>query len=452
MSCLKVEITSRELIKPSLPTPHSLRSFKLSLLDQLSPFVYVPFIFFYAPFPFQTPEAKASLTPDLLRKSLSQVLAKFHPVAGQIKDNVEIECNDEGVVFSDAKVNCRLREILIQPEADVINHLLPSEYHSVTKSHEKVQFAAQVNTFSCGGMAIGMCFLHKIFDGSTISSFINAWAATARGIGESVLSPIFFGATLFPPRNLSGLFQFHSPKIAKAKCITKRFVFDGTKIALLREKVTQHSGLDRPSRTEVVSALIWKCAMEVQNEKSGYITPSVATQTVNLRPRMNPPLAGNSAGNILWLAMAVTPTSSVEGEIMLHDLVGEMRKEIRKFGSDYVSKMQGEDGTVVVCESFKERGMLCSKYKDVYRFTSLHHFPLYEVDFGWGKPAWISSAGMDFKNVIVLMDTVSSDGIEAWVTLDEQDMAIFEFNLERAITLKCYTLGQRKSATFCNPE
>ncbi|KAI3936678.1 hypothetical protein MKX01_034107 [Papaver californicum] len=44
---MKVEVVSREIIKPSYPTPHHLKSFKLSLLDQLSPPFHVPFIFYY---------------------------------------------------------------------------------------------------------------------------------------------------------------------------------------------------------------------------------------------------------------------------------------------------------------------------------------------------------------------------------------------------------------------
>ena len=31
---------------------------------------------------------------------------------------------------------------------------------------------------------------------------------------------------------------------------------------------------------------------------------------------------------------------------------------------------------------------------------------------------------MDFKNAIMLMDTITGDGIEAWVALDEQDMPV----------------------------
>ncbi|GFZ03823.1 HXXXD-type acyl-transferase family protein [Actinidia rufa] len=293
MNTVKVEITSRETIKPSSPTPHSLQNFKLSLLDQLSHPVYVPFIFFYAP----AKNSKLNPTDRIaqIKTSLSEILTRFYPVSERLKDNSLIDCNNEGVDFLEAQVSCSLQEIRRQPEPNVLNNFLPQGYVNGTKSPTEFQLAAQVNTISCGGITIDVCFLHKIFDGSMIGSFINGWAATARGSGESV-TPIFSGASLFPPRVLPGLFPSNS---------------------------------------------------------------------------------------------SVAPITKGQGQIEVHDLVREMRSEITKFDSSYVRKMQ--------------------------------------ADFGWGKPVWMSSAAMDFKNATVLMDTATG---EAWVTLDEQDMPVFESNQE----------------------
>ena len=38
--------------------------------------------------------------------------------------------------------------------------------------------------------------------------------------------------------------------------------------------------------------------------------------------------------------------------------------------------------------------------------------------------------GSVFKNIIVLMETRNGDGIEAWMTLDEEEMAILERDME----------------------
>ncbi|KAE8123967.1 hypothetical protein FH972_018880 [Carpinus fangiana] len=50
MEMMKVEIISKEIIKPSSPTlPHDLRNLKGSFLDQLAPTTYIPIILFYQP-------------------------------------------------------------------------------------------------------------------------------------------------------------------------------------------------------------------------------------------------------------------------------------------------------------------------------------------------------------------------------------------------------------------
>lgn len=65
-----------------------------------------------------------------------------------------------------------------------------------------------------------------------------------------------------------------------------------------------------------------------------------------------------------------------------------------------------------------------------FSFTSLCRFPLYEADFGWGKPTWFGSPALTFKNLVFFVDTPSGDGIEAYVSLKKKDMAKFESDEE----------------------
>lgn len=56
---------------------------------------------------------------------------------------------------------------------------------------------------------------------------------------------------------------------------------------------------------------------------------------------------------------------------------------------------------------------------------------IYEADFGWGKPTWVSLGGIEDlqgMNMIFLVDTNtrSGNGIEARVNLSEEDMAEFK--------------------------
>ena len=53
----------------------------------------------------------------------------------------------------------------------------------------------------------------------------------------------------------------------------------------------------------------------------------------------------------------------------------------------------------------------------------------------WGQPLWISTGSrrkrcLPIGNFAILMDTQRGDGIETRVELPEEDMAIFDENLE----------------------
>ncbi|KAL8107477.1 hypothetical protein AgCh_024043 [Apium graveolens] len=58
-------------------------------------------------------------------------------------------------------------------------------------------------------------------------------------------------------------------------------------------------------------------------------------------------------------------------------------------------------------------------------FTSWCKFPLYEADFGWGNPIWVSGANIPMNNTVILIDEKSGGGIEAWMSLKESDMKEF---------------------------
>uniref|UniRef100_A0A7N2LS51 Uncharacterized protein n=1 Tax=Quercus lobata TaxID=97700 RepID=A0A7N2LS51_QUELO len=45
---------------------------------------------------------------SVLKKSLSNVLKCYYPLAGCIKDNLIADCNDEGVLYLEAQVKCQL--------------------------------------------------------------------------------------------------------------------------------------------------------------------------------------------------------------------------------------------------------------------------------------------------------------------------------------------------------
>ncbi|KAK7846629.1 acylsugar acyltransferase 3 [Quercus suber] len=178
-------------------------------------------------------------------------------------------------------------------------------------------------------MAIGVCLSHKVGDAATMASFINDWATMTRN-PDGKLSPEFNLASMFPQGDLPILPEAVTKE---GNSFSKRFVFDASKIAALKAIVGDK--VKNPTRVEVVTALIYKCAFSASRSSSGSTKPT------------------------LWC-----------------------------------------------------------------------NFPLYEADFGWGKPIWVTVARCAINGAILLMDARSGNGVEVFVTLEEQDMAVFERDAE----------------------
>ncbi|KAL5552674.1 hypothetical protein UlMin_040075 [Ulmus minor] len=417
---IKVDIIARDRIKPPSPTPNHLRNLKLSLLDQIIPPMYGLIVFF---FPANTKTKNISEISGHLKKSLSQTLTSFYPLAGRLNtDDPSIFCNDEGAFFVEATMDCKLDDFFGQAGSESLNHFLPTNDPQTSKLAVDCLALVQLTGFQCGGMAISVCLSHKFGDISSLITFLHGWTSCSRDDGEKsskIESPIYIGDSLFPPRDLSFMSQ---SDVKSVKTITKRFIFEASKIASLKDKVGS-IGEKHPSRVEVVLALILKCSMAASKTVKGSFVESVLFHAMNLRPRMSPPLPENSIGNLIWFL----PIVIEESEMDLSIIVSKMRREINEFCEEKASKLKDDEGLAVLGEISKWGNF---KEMELFSCSSWCKFPLYETDFGWGKPKWVSSASLAFKNSIILVDTKQGDGIEAWVTLEEENMSIFELDKE----------------------
>ncbi|CAB4294794.1 unnamed protein product [Prunus armeniaca] len=250
---VEVEVISKEIIKPSSPTLDHLRHYQFSFLDQIAPQVYNPLLLFY--------EHNAKTQPNNteisnhLKNSLCEVLNLFYPLAGRIKNNQFIHCNDEGIPFVEARVlDCTLSDVLSNPIPGELNKFMPFELDDITNS---LPLGVQLNIFQCGGFAIGQCISHKIADGLSYFMFSKIWAAIARGDQANINPPEFVSSTLFPPKEFNIGFD-GSVGITKDR-VTKRFVFAASQIENLRERYEQsmHNMKKRPTRVETLSTFLW---------------------------------------------------------------------------------------------------------------------------------------------------------------------------------------------------
>nr|GEW56136.1 vinorine synthase-like [Tanacetum cinerariifolium] len=251
---------------------------------------------------------------------------------------------------------------------------------------------------------------------------------------KEVVYPNLTAPTLFPAKSLwlKDTAMFISQSVLKeGKCRTKRFVFSSDAIATLKAEVTGH-GVQKPTRVEVITALIWKCAMAASKEACGYQNTSRLTHFVNLRRKLESKTSKDFICNMVWISNAVCQASY---EPTLHGMVNIVRESISKVDADFVNKAQGNEGYIAMQKSLQEMGEIGSVGPiNNYSFTSWCNMGFYDIDFGWGKPSWVTGFVGDgvpvFLNLVTLMDTKCGGGIEAWVNLDERDMENLQGNKE----------------------
>ncbi|XP_050129014.1 stemmadenine O-acetyltransferase-like [Malus sylvestris] len=410
---------------------------------------------------------------QLLKQSLSETLTHFHPLAGRIRDSLSIDCNDERARYIEAEVDSNLSQFLNHPDLSFISQFLPGEasWHEAAPGAHVAMM--QITNFACGGFVLGAFVSHMVVDGTALSAFFKAWAAATFRYIATPNTPHYIytkgkfdAPSLFPqndayPREATMMALYYR-FLKVGNCVTRRIVFDAPALATLKRKAAS-STVPNPTRVEVVTALIWKHIMAAFNLKTERNivqnrSTTLITHAVNLRRRAVPPFSEYTMGNFLSMAAALSQCSTEDNyqkednlahvdddrDHELGRLAKHVREAISKLDGDFVQSLQGDGtrGLTKFCEPFKEIRETLSRTSadaadgqslDCIGFSSWCNFGLYEVDFGWGKPSWVSCVGGKrgadepvYMNMVVLMDTRSGDGVEAWIYLDEQDIAILE--------------------------
>ncbi|KAL6283242.1 hypothetical protein ACE6H2_014171 [Prunus campanulata] len=457
---IEVEIFERQTVKPSSPTPHPLRTTQLSVFDQMIPcHVYPPTLLFYAannnvkgPADMAAMRMKKRDYCQHLIQSLAKTLTHFYPLAGRwSKGHDMIQCTDDGAEFVTARVKCSLSQIFEHPDPEMLKGLVPAigqpdgdgDGDGDGVSTRLPLLAVQANLFECGGIAIGLKMSHRLVDGTTASTFISCWAKTALDEGDDhqvpFMVPKFDAASYFPPLDFLNSSQPSSVKLVGIKCITKRFVFDAPKIATLQSNLASALAPHAPTRVLVLSALIWKCAMEALSKSSNIplgSRPSSFKLAMDLRRRFEPPLPQTLGGNAVANIFVIATPSLLKGQeesddetIDLKDLVAKLRKGLEQQNATYPTKLPFDSN-----EAWKRD----QEYEKLRGNVDMYHlcsgswcrFSFYEADFGWGKPAWVSIPSTGIKDLVIFIDKRDGKGIEALVSMSEEIMEHFERNPE----------------------
>ncbi|KAM3362762.1 acyltransferase Pun1-like [Capsicum galapagoense] len=421
-----VSIPEKTIVKPSSPSPNSLKYHKLSFIDQSLSHLYIPLVFFYNKHEQHVHELDQ--ITNTLQTSLATTLASYYPYAGTMKDSsATVECNDKGVDFYNVHIP--------RPMSEILNH--PYDHHNTEScnvfpkglpwknSFDGSLLVAQLSHFDCGGIAVSACLSHKIGDGSSVASFLHDWARVTRD-PNIIPRPKFIGDSIFPSRNIpmfDPVFQSNTEK-----CAHRKFLFSGSKLRALRAIVAVESGIKNPTRSEVVSAIMFKFATKAASRINNSVSlrPSMMLNDVDIRPLVVPVLPQNSIGNLLnGFLLIITRTDEMKIPTLAHNLRKGLESVYKK------DPVQQNDLVMEIQECIKTgRPLFDFEEFDMYFCSNMCKFSGYSIDFGWGKPERVSSPFGPWKNSFFLSADKSLHGVEALVTLDEQHMLTLESDEE----------------------
>ncbi|KAF3437950.1 hypothetical protein FNV43_RR20706 [Rhamnella rubrinervis] len=308
-----------------------------------------------------------------------------------------------------------LSDFLQKPDWRGLNQFIPVDPFS-PESLTGPLLVVQASFFDCGGLVIGLCISHKFADGITGSAFIRGWAAITHNDDDKLTPSLLphFDATAFryldDRRDDISIFK---PQLRNLR--------DQEKAKAASETVEQ------PSRVEAVASLIWGCVIAASTRSNFKLRHQMLEMSVNLRKRVEPPLQKNSIGN---LRSGTIVEAKGDNNCMIKDLAAELRKGVKEFCESKAKKLGSrdpDDAFEIVFQHLKVGAdFRRSKVTKIFSFTSWCNFKFYEADFGWNKPIWVSIAAEPPVNLLILRDTRDGGGVEAWVTLTKQEMALFE--------------------------
>ncbi|GMI87225.1 hypothetical protein like AT2G39980 [Hibiscus trionum] len=377
---------------------------------------------------FTRPSIPTGSLISLLEKSLSKTLSFFPPLAGRLytdeKGYICITCNDAGVEFHHAKCTASFIRDVIGPlhVPQFVKGFFCFDKTVSYSGHFKPIMAVQVTELG-DGIFIGCSVNHAVTDGTSFWNFFNTFAEICRRISgdnnsnqsierifrqpdftrESVLiSPAILQVPEGGPKVtfneneplMERIFSFSREAISelKAKVNNSSVNGDFNAVEILGKQsndkyYTETAPVSKTaeiSSFQSLSGLLWRAVTRARK------LPSTKTTTfrmaVNCRHRLNPKLDPLYFGN----AIQSIPTYASAGDVTSRDLrwcAQQLNESVRAHDNGTVRRFVRNwemDPRCFPLGNFDGASMTMG---------SSPRFPMYDNDFGWGRPLAVRSGG-----------------------------------------------------------
>ncbi|KAF8094984.1 hypothetical protein N665_0347s0006 [Sinapis alba] len=419
-----VTTKSPVLVAPKSETPKGL--YYLSNLDQ-NISVMVKTVYY-----FKSESRTNEECYNVIKKSLSEVLVHYYPVAGRLtisqEGKIAVNCSSEGVVLVEAETNCgidMIKEAISENRMEILEKFV-YDVPAASNILDIPPVIVQVTYFKSDGFILGLGMSHNLFDGVAASEFLNSWCETAKGLPLTV--PPFLDRTILRPRNppkiefphnefdeiedISGICKLYDEE----KIVYKSFLFESQTLEKLKTIAIEEDINDNNKVTtfQALTGFLWKSRCKALGFKS--------EQRVKLlfaadgRSRFIPPIPVGYCGNGIVLTGLVTSSGELVGNPLPYS-VGLVKKVVELV----------TDGFMRSAIDYLEMNRTQTSLTATLLITSWSRLTLHKLDFGWGKPVFSGPVGLPGKEVILFLPGLNDmKSINVFLGLPSSAMKIFE--------------------------
>lgn len=418
----------------------------------------------------QPPLSSADLL-SLLKTSLSKTLSHFPALAGRLHTDaagrVHIVCNDAGVDFFHAKAPHLSTAALLPPHDQDIPPAFRRffQFDSTLSyaGHGKPLVAVQVTELA-DAVFVGCTVNHAVVDGTSFWNFFNTYAEMAKGVKKISRFPDFRRDTVFnspavlvlpeggPSATFSGdeplrerILHFSREAIVKLKSRANNsparspdffapeilgkqsndsWAVNGKTNGKITGEITlKNDPTAQISSFQSLSAQLWRSVTRARNLSANKTT--TFRMAVNCRHRLEPRLEPLYFGN----AIQSIPTTATAGELLSNELswsAGKLHQNVAAH----------DDATVRRGVKDWERNPRLFPLGNfdgaMITMGSSPRFPMYDNDFGWGRPLAVRSGRANkFDGKISAFPGAEGNGsVDLEVVLAPETMAALENDLE----------------------
>lgn len=375
---------------------------------------------------------------ESLKKSLSEALVEFYPLAGRLcldeSGILKVDCNDAGVDFIEASSDVGLADLTdCDCSSDVMQDLVPYVHTSNADGFFLPLLGVQVTKLR-DGVALGIAINHLIVDGYSTWHFLSSWAELCRGGSDICLPPSHDRAMA---RNIKVKLNIKPPtrpdsnsngtKTEKPSLRCKIFHFSKKMIDEIKSRANKNREGKPFSSFQALGAHLWHGVIRARKLAPEDIT--VFTLFIDCRTRVDPPLPRNYFGNAIQGIYGATAV----GLLLSNDL---------SFAADMLQQVIDSHGA----KAIEQRNEEWEQNPKLYRFGdagvncvtvgSSPRFEVYKNDFGWGRPVRVrNGCNNKFDGMVYLYPgQEGGDGVDVEIALLPQTMDELESDTQFLLT------------------